>query len=113
MTSAQFHRVLRRFPDEATLLNCLRQIGQRPGMWEENLGQSLAHPEFTLEGYFCDDANDGPYLDQFRIARNRSHLAFDYGECWGGCAGEGNRYVFTLPGYDLDAEATGDKAWIH
>jgi hypothetical protein len=113
MTSAQFHRILRLFPDEATLLECLRQIGRRPGMWEEHLGHSLAEPDFTLEGYFCEQPEDGPYLNGFRIAQDRSHLSFDYGECWGGCAGEGNRYVFRLPGYLLDEEATCDGGWIH
>lgn len=111
MTADDFQLSLARFPDEATLLHCLRQIAARPGLWEQGLAVAMSDPEFSLERHFCEGAEDGPYLEQVKIGKTRA--AFDYGTCFGGCCGEGCRYYFRLPGYLLDEERTGSEGWIH
>lgn len=112
MTRPHFHRVLKRFPDEATLRHCLRQIAIKRSGWvgEELLG-ILDAPDFDLEGFFCFHDTDGNYLDQVKITGDR--IAFDFGDCYGGDCGYGNRYVFRLPEYELDEEETPQAGWIH
>ncbi|MCP5532841.1 MAG: hypothetical protein H7A49_10700 [Akkermansiaceae bacterium] len=111
MTRREFRRNLKRFPDEATLLHCLRQIGIHRANWVGDLLADLDAPDFDLESYFCQDDANGNYLSEVKVSGDR--LAFDFGDCYGGECGSGNRYVFRLPEYELDEEETPQTGWIH
>ncbi|MEX1116140.1 MAG: hypothetical protein WEB53_12880 [Akkermansiaceae bacterium] len=99
------------FPDEGTLLHCLRQIGAHPSGWATELVEKMALPDFDLRLYFCEHPHDGPYVHDITIRGKR--LSFDYGVCDGGLCGQGNRYVFRLPENKLDENETSDTGWIH
>lgn len=111
MKATTLKRFVAKFPDEASLLHCLRQIGEWDQDYASGLAAILAAPGFSLESHFCENPTEGPYLAEFH--QDGDMVSFALGDCHDGTCGQGGRYHFHLPSYQIDTEQSGQDRWIH